>query len=413
MQTAQEFTTQFFDRDTGEWQPLHPQFIPGWPHNYDAAKKELVRMQDFYSTESYRIVNGQGVAVATAGVPLNPSSPVYFEPLSAGLSDDTCKDTNPKDSIGSRKPPLSTIPFPVLFEVGSAMLEGAMKYRRHNYRIAGVRSSVYFDATMRHLASWWEGEDIDPDSGLHHVTKAIASLIVLRDAQMNDMIAQDDRPPSAVEGWLEDVQFDVDELISQRPNPLPPYTIEDDSAQFTRAYDRALAEAAAQNEPEFSLTVKLPCTGQHGVVYDMHQTPLDVELRDEAHAIAVAETLAEHDYLGREVTLWRRPCGDACATPFKVFRFDQPAPSEPQGVVCQQEHPDSDESIRLEIALNGGGFDEYGNRVEPIFDEAPTIDPELVERLKKGIPALILAGIIMSALGCSPYQNGGLIGSGD
>lgn len=105
------------------------------------------------------------------------------------------KDTNPKDVVGTRKAPMSTVSAPVLAEVGVAMLEGALKYGRHNYRAMGVRSSVYYDATMRHLMSWWEGEDIDPASGMSHVTKAITSLVVLRDAMINNM-CEDDRPPA-------------------------------------------------------------------------------------------------------------------------------------------------------------------------------------------------------------------------
>ena len=136
------------------------------------------------------------------------------------------KDTNPKDALGIKKPSLTTIPFPVLYEVGTAMLEGACKYRRHNYRIAGVRVSVYIEAAFRHLAAYWEGEDIDPDSGLHHVSKAIASLVVLRDAMMNDM-AQDDRPPSSEAEWMSKIQERVDDVLERYPEPLPPYTIED------------------------------------------------------------------------------------------------------------------------------------------------------------------------------------------
>lgn len=104
------------------------------------------------------------------------------------------KATNPKDMIGTRKAPMSTVPMGVLVEMGVGMLEGAAKYGRHNYRCAGVRSSVYFDALMRHMIAWWEGEDIDPDSGLSHITKALCTLAVLRDAQMQGM-ATDDRPP--------------------------------------------------------------------------------------------------------------------------------------------------------------------------------------------------------------------------
>lgn len=104
------------------------------------------------------------------------------------------KPTNPKDAIGIKKAPLSCVPMNVVAEMGVGMLEGAAKYGRHNYRAVGVRSSVYFDATMRHLIAWWEGEDVDPDSGLSHVTKALVSLAVLRDAQMQGKCT-DDRPP--------------------------------------------------------------------------------------------------------------------------------------------------------------------------------------------------------------------------
>lgn len=108
------------------------------------------------------------------------------------------KATNPKDAIGISKAPMSTVSAAVLAEVGVAMLEGACKYGRHNYRAAGVRSSVYYDATMRHLMAWWEGEDTDPDSGMSHITKAITSLVVLRDAMIRGTCT-DDRPPRSAE----------------------------------------------------------------------------------------------------------------------------------------------------------------------------------------------------------------------
>lgn len=105
------------------------------------------------------------------------------------------KLSNPKDSIGTRKLPFSVLPWRVLCGVALAMLEGAVKYGRHNYRAVGVRASVYFDAVVaRHLTSWWEGEDIDPDSGLSHIDKAIAGLVVLRDSMLQGNFV-DDRPP--------------------------------------------------------------------------------------------------------------------------------------------------------------------------------------------------------------------------
>jgi hypothetical protein len=136
---------------------------------------------------------------------------------------DNVKDTNPKDSVGIKKVPFSTIPGPVLAEVGLALLEGARKYRRHNYRVAGVRASVYYDASLRHLMAWWEGEDIDPDSGLSHVTKAIAGLMVLRDSMMIGNW-KDDRPPSVKAGWVQEMNKKAGEIIEKYPNGLEPYT---------------------------------------------------------------------------------------------------------------------------------------------------------------------------------------------
>ncbi len=103
-------------------------------------------------------------------------------------------NNNPKDIIGSRKAPMSTVPANVLAELGVAMLEGASKYGRHNYRVTPVKASIYYDAAMRHLMAWWEGENIDRDSNMSHITKAIASLTVLRDAMMQGKL-EDDRPP--------------------------------------------------------------------------------------------------------------------------------------------------------------------------------------------------------------------------
>jgi Domain of unknown function (DUF5664) len=115
-------------------------------------------------------------------------------PVPASPARPSTKLSNPKDSVGCKKAPMSTVSALVLAEIGVGMLEGALNYGRHNYRVVGVLASIYYDATMRHLRSWWEGEDIDPKSQLHHVTKAITSLVVLRDAMIMDMYT-DDRPP--------------------------------------------------------------------------------------------------------------------------------------------------------------------------------------------------------------------------
>lgn len=131
----------------------------------------------------------------------------------------TNKPTNPKDMVGIGKAPMSTVSAPVMAEIGVAMLEGACKYGRHNYRASGVRHSVYYDATMRHLMAWWEGQDIDPDSGMSHITKAITSLVVLRDAMIQGM-AEDDRPPISPD-FYEELNRKASDIIARYADRNP------------------------------------------------------------------------------------------------------------------------------------------------------------------------------------------------
>lgn len=136
------------------------------------------------------------------------------------------KPSNPKDIVGIRKTAFSALPMRVVHEASLGMMEGALKYGRHNYRGVGVRASVYFDATMRHLVTWWEGEDMDPDSKVHHVAKAITSLMVLRDAMLRDMM-EDDRPPSSVD-YSQELDKAAAALVDLHADKNPKhYTIKD------------------------------------------------------------------------------------------------------------------------------------------------------------------------------------------
>lgn len=130
------------------------------------------------------------------------------------------KQSNPKDAVGIKKVPFSTVSARVVAELGLAMMEGALKYSRHNYRKAGVRASVYYDAAFRHLTAWWEGQDIDPDSGLSHLTKAMGCLHVIRDSQLMQNWV-DDRPPRHPdhETWIADLNARAKALLAKYPEP--------------------------------------------------------------------------------------------------------------------------------------------------------------------------------------------------
>jgi len=136
------------------------------------------------------------------------------------------KDTNPKDAVGTKKFSMSTVSGPVLSELALAMHEGALKYGRHNYREIGVRGSVYYDALLRHMMAWWEGEDIDPESGVHHVVKAMGCLHVMRDSMIHQKFT-DDRPPKSPSRWVVEANEKAKELVEKYPDPKPAFINED------------------------------------------------------------------------------------------------------------------------------------------------------------------------------------------
>lgn len=135
----------------------------------------------------------------------------------------TTKPSNPKDAIGVAKVSMSMVPSGPIMEAAMGMFEGSCKYGRHNYRAVGVRASVYYDAVFRHLTAWWEGEDIDPASNIHHIGKAIASLIVVRDSMMRGNWT-DDRPPKMAPGWQEPFNTQARFLLDKYPAPEAPWT---------------------------------------------------------------------------------------------------------------------------------------------------------------------------------------------
>lgn len=93
------------------------------------------------------------------------------------------KDTNPKDLIGSDKLPLHLWPATATALGCVALLNGALKYGRANWRVAGVRASIYVDAAKRHLDAWFEGEELDPDDGVPHLAAALACIAIVVDAR--------------------------------------------------------------------------------------------------------------------------------------------------------------------------------------------------------------------------------------
>lgn len=71
------------------------------------------------------------------------------------------------------------IPWQLMVDVVKVMDKGATKYGEHNWTGVENAGPRYFDALMRHLMAWANGERDDPDDGLHHLAHVICCALII------------------------------------------------------------------------------------------------------------------------------------------------------------------------------------------------------------------------------------------
>ena len=75
------------------------------------------------------------------------------------------------------KPKFSLIPPKALRLVAHIFTMGEKKYGAYNH-MKGTDWVRYWDAASRHMNSWLDQEDLDPESMKNHLAHAIASLMI-------------------------------------------------------------------------------------------------------------------------------------------------------------------------------------------------------------------------------------------
>jgi hypothetical protein len=84
----------------------------------------------------------------------------------------------------SKKIRLSLVPWNAMRVVVRVLEHGAREYGVDNWRRVPDGPRRYGDAAGRHLVAWWCGEVFDPDTGLHHLAHAVASLLFVLALEM-------------------------------------------------------------------------------------------------------------------------------------------------------------------------------------------------------------------------------------
>ena len=85
------------------------------------------------------------------------------------------------------------IPPEALHALATVLTYGAKKYAPRNWE-RGLKFRRIFAALQRHLWAWQGGEDIDPESGIEHLSHALCNLSFLVAYTAQDRYELDDRP---------------------------------------------------------------------------------------------------------------------------------------------------------------------------------------------------------------------------
>lgn len=146
------------------------------------------------------------------------------EKYSKRLNSNLKKETNPKDRAATQRLDLTLFPDTAVIYGALAMTEGDLKYGAYNYRPLGVQASVYIAAMRRHIAKWYNGEEVDPLTKVNHLGSALACIAVLIDSlESGNMV--DDRPPKLdVANLLKESENNVKHLQEIFKDPPKRYT---------------------------------------------------------------------------------------------------------------------------------------------------------------------------------------------
>lgn len=154
------------------------------------ARRPIMTSRFYQDAEGENLVLGAGDPVGRVETTFDPH--VMTELAAAAPT----KDSNPKEAIGDKKVPMWLCSAIAKAHWAAAQFAGLMKYGAWNWRVAGVRTSTYISAMLRHIDRYANGERLDPVDGTHHLGNIMACAAILLEAEYLKKL-NDDRSPQA------------------------------------------------------------------------------------------------------------------------------------------------------------------------------------------------------------------------
>ena len=81
--------------------------------------------------------------------------------------------------LDQNKPRMSLLPKGALSAVIRVLEFGASKYAENNWQTVTDARRRYYDAMLRHIDAWWQGEQKDSETGESHLAHAICCAMFL------------------------------------------------------------------------------------------------------------------------------------------------------------------------------------------------------------------------------------------
>lgn len=82
-----------------------------------------------------------------------------------------------KNDAGKRR--WSLLPTGTISQIIDVLEFGAAKYGVTNWRNVPDAHQRYYDALLRHIDAWWQGETNDPETRQHHLAHAACCILFL------------------------------------------------------------------------------------------------------------------------------------------------------------------------------------------------------------------------------------------
>ena len=100
---------------------------------------------------------------------------------------------NEADRYNTGKPRFDLLPWDALEQVCAVYNYGCVKYSARNWE-KGLKWNEGTGASLqRHYAKWASGEDVDPESGLHHDLHMAFNILAIIAYRLREA-GEDDRP---------------------------------------------------------------------------------------------------------------------------------------------------------------------------------------------------------------------------